>query len=443
VGFRREIGAERPLLTLPFTIVMAGRVRGDVDPAEIARALEALRRRHPLLAVRAEIDAEGTGWYVADDVPELTIHVEERRSQDQWIARVKEELRGAFPLETGPLVRCAVVHSPEVSEIVLCGHHAVCDGMSLGYLLRDLLRLLAGSDEGLRERLDPPAINPTTVRSPPRSNPLRRFVMHRINQKWAAKDIRFGDPEIRRMHAEFWKRHQHVQVLAWTMDAAVTSALAERCRAERVTVNTALWTAFLAAQRDVQSRGPRYRRRSALAVNTRDKLTVPVGEAFGFYAASFTVDLPYDPGRPFWDNARRVHARITKELARTDLFRMLAAQMVHPTLWDSLYFAKYGLLNEAMSTRVLRRLRWHEITYGYALTNVGSFDIPVTYGPLQLEAVYGPAFYSDVDEKTVGVITVGGCLSCILTFDGRLLGDGAGLRDAAMARLEEATRSRD
>jgi NRPS condensation-like uncharacterized protein len=438
--FRRRVGAERVLLMLPCCVVIVGRVRRDVDPSRIAGALETLRRRHPLLAVRVEIDDEGAGRYVGADVPELTMHVEQRRSSDQWIARVKEELRTSFPLETGPLVRCAVISSPEVSEVVLCGHHAVCDGMSLGYLLRDLLRLLAGSEEDVGERLDPPVIDSTTVPAPPRTPTLRRAAMGRINRKWAAKGIRFGDAEMRQMHAEFWKQNEGVQILAWTMDAAATSALVGRCRAESVTVNTAVWTAFLAAQDEVQGRGPRYRRRSALAVNTRDRLTVPVGEAFGFYASSLTVDLSYDPGCSFWDNARRVHSKITRELSRTDIFRMLSAEMVHPTLLDSLYFAKYGLLDEAMPKRLLRRMGWHEVTYGYALTNVGRFDIPAAYGPLQLEAVYGPAVYSDVDEKVVGVITVGGCLSVIMTFDGRMLGDGAGLRDATMTRLEQAIR---
>ena len=34
-------------------------------------------------------------------------------------------------------------------------------------------------------------------------------------------------------------------------------------------------------------------------------------------------------------------------------------------------------------------------------------NIPTSYDQLQLEAVYGPFVYSDVNEKTVGVITVG------------------------------------
>lgn len=425
---------------LPLNVVMVARIRGKVNRSEVIKALERLRQRHPLLAVRVKIDDDGTGWYVAEGVPAIATHGEPRQSEEQWIARVKEEFRTPFPVETGPLVRCALIQSAEVSEIILCAHHAVCDGMSLGYLLRDLLKDLADPIQEFEGSVDPPPINHTTVPRPPSTNPLQRFIMSRINKKWAAKNIRFSGSEMCRMHEEFWRGNVAIQVLAWNMDPGATAGLVERCRVENVTVNTVLWTAFLAAQYDVQDDRRRYRHRSALAVSTRDKLRVYVGEAFGFYASSLTVKLPYSPRKSFWDNARAVHSRIAKGLSKTNLFRMLSAKMVHPTLLDSLYFCKYGLLDEAMPKRLLGKMGWHKITYGYALTNVGRFDIPTTYGPFRLEAVYGPSVYSDVEEKVVGVITVGGSLSFILASNESVVGDATRLKEAAMGHLEGAVR---
>ena len=52
-------------------------------------------------------------------------------------------------------------------------------------------------------------------------------------------------------------------------------------------------------------------------------------------------------------------------------------------------------------------MNWQGTSYGYAITNVGRKDIPTSYGQYQLESVYGPFVYSDVNEKTMGVITVG------------------------------------
>jgi hypothetical protein len=262
--------------------------------------------------------------------------------------------------------------------------------------------------------------------------------MRLINRRWAAKGIRFTESDMYRMHEKYWESNAGIQLLAWTLKADDTAQLVERSRAEKVSVNSALWTAFLAAQHEVQPDRLRYRQRSALAVNTRDKLRVPAGDAFGFYASSLTVKLTYCPRMPFWDNARAVHAKIRKELARTNLFRMLSAKLIHPTLLDSLYFRKFGLTDDVISNKLLRKMKWHQTSYGYALTNVGRFEIPTTYGALELERVHGPLFYSDVEEKMLGVITVGGRLSFFHVSRRPVVGDATHLKDAAMSCLKAA-----
>jgi hypothetical protein len=50
---------------------------------------------------------------------------------------------------------------------------------------------------------------------------------------------------------------------------------------------------------------------------------------------------------------------------------MLSSKLIHPTLLDSLYFRKFGLVEGAMPNMLLRKMKWHQTTYGYALTNLG------------------------------------------------------------------------
>jgi len=438
--FHRKIIGERILLMLPLNVVMAARIRGAVDMQGVTTALDRLRSRHPLLAVRAEIGNDGTGEFIGSNVPPIPVHVVSRDADNQWLALVEEELQTPFPIETGPLVRCTLVHSENVCDIVLCGHHAICDGISLGYLLRDLLGCLAEPEKEIAAPLVPPPIDSSTVPKPPSTRALQRFVMGLINRKWAAKSIRFTESDMSRMHDKYWENNTGIQVLAWTLDAEETAKLVERSRAEKVTVNSTLWAAFLAAQHEVQQDHLPYRQRSALAVSTRDKLNVAVGEALGFYASSLTVKLPYSPSVPFWDNARDVHARIEKELNKTDLFRMLSTEFIHSTLIDSLYFKKFGLVEGVLPSMLLRKMKWHQTTYGYAITNVGRFNIPTRYGPLELEAVYGPLFYSDVEEKMLGIITVGGRLSFFHVSRRPVVGDAALLKDAAMKYLKAAVK---
>lgn len=438
-GFRFKVGSgQRIMLMLPFNVVMVGRVRGSVNPAQLSATFEKLRIRHPLLAVRVQFENDGSGSFLTDGVPAITIQTEPRERDDHWLLHLRKEFRTTFPLETGPLFRCTLIRSPDISEIVLCGHHAICDGMSLGFLLRDMLQNLGNPTQEPIKPLIPPSIDRSTVLTPPPVNALQSFVMSMINKKWEAKDIKFSESDRIQLHEKFWQYNNSMELLAWSMEPEETKCLVERCREEKVTVNSALWTAFLAAQSEVQTEKASYRNRSAMAVNTRDKLKVSAGESCGFFASSLTVQLNYSFSESFWNNARKVHKKISRKLDRTNPFRMLSADLIHPTLLDSLYFQKYGLLDASISAKLLKKMGWHKVTYGYALTNVGRFDIPTRYGSLELEEVYGPLFYSDVEEKMVGVITVGHKLTFLHGSNKALIGDATHFQESSMRHLKSS-----
>ena len=426
------------MFMLPFNVVLVGHLKGFIRPSEVAAALAILCSRHPMLAVRVQIEDDDSAFLTSENVPIIQVNTEPRDNTEQWLECIKKEFQTPFSIQTGPLVRCTLVCSDDECEIILCGHHIVCDGISLGYMLRDLLNLISQPTQNLGEPLIPPPVDKATVQNPPSSNWFIRFIMEIINKRWETKGVRFSESDMRRMHEIFWEHNSDLQLLAWNLDTEDTARLVQRSRAKRVTVNSALWTAFLAAQDEVQSDRLRYRQRSALAVSTRDKLLVPAGEAFGFFASSLTVDLPYFTSRSFWDNARTVHERIENALAKTNLFRMLSSELIHPTLLDSLYYRKYGMLKDSMPNKLLRKMKWHEISYGYALTNVGRLNIPTSYGSLELKAVYGPLFYSDVEEKMLGVITVGGRLSFLHISRRSVVGDADRLKDTAMSYLKAA-----
>jgi NRPS condensation-like uncharacterized protein len=416
--FKRRVGGpERVLLMMPLNVVMVAKIKGAVDVARLAAVLDSLRTRHALLAVRVVIDANDIAWYVSAGVPEFTINTIPRQAEDQWLQIAIEECKTSFPFETGPLVRFSLLHSPERSDLVVCAHHAICDGISLTYLIRDILQQLAEPDREVEILPEPAAITRDTVPSPPPSNFIARGIIGLFNKLWTRQNIRFDSSDLKRLHQVFWEKNRDAGLLAWESSVAETKALVSRCRAENVTVNTALWTAFLAAQYEVQADAEPYRASAGLAVSTRDKLTVPVGEAFGFYASSLTAHLEYDPQRTFWDSARIFHEKIGDSLAKTNIFRSLSAELLAPTLLDSLYFSKYGLIKSRLSDKLVQQMNWQGISYGYAITNVGRMNIPTTYGQYQLESVYGPFVYSDVNEKTMGVITVGNKVTFLMSYN--------------------------
>ena len=312
--------------------------------------------------------------------------------------------------------------------------------MSLTYLIRDILQQLAEPGRVVEILPEPPPITRDTVPSPPSANFIAKGVMGLFNKLWARRNIKFDSDDLKRLHRVFWDRNRGASLLAWETSVAQTKALVSRCRAENVTVNTALWTAFLAAQYEIQGDTEPYRTSAGLAVSTRDKLTVPVGEAFGFYASSLTAQLTYDPHQNFWDSARAVHEKIKDSLAKTNIFRSLSVELLTPTLLDSLYFSKYGLIKSGLSAKLVQQMNWQGTSYGYSITNVGRMNIPTSYDHYQLESVYGPFVYSDVNEKTVGVITVGDKVTFLMSYNETIVTPHAAeeIRKTAMDYLSSA-----
>jgi hypothetical protein len=77
--------------------------------------------------------------------------------------------------------------------------------------------------------------------------------------------------------------------------------------------------------------------------------------------------------------------------------------------------------------------------YDLSLSNIGRLGIPVDYGSLRLESLYGPTF-SAVADRIVGVNTVGGQMRFTFVFQKALMDASSGqqVRDLAMRHLGDA-----
>jgi len=170
------MGAERVMLMLPCNVVMMARIKGYVDPEMLQSTVEKLRVRHAFLAVRVRLAEDDSAVYDTRDVPALPVRSIVRTSDSQWLDVALEEYRTSFPIETGPLIRFILVHSQDLSELIICGHHAVCDGISLSFLIRDILSHLSASGREVEPQLPPPPINYQTAPPPPGWELLARFL---------------------------------------------------------------------------------------------------------------------------------------------------------------------------------------------------------------------------------------------------------------------------
>ena len=126
-----------------YTIVYAGRVRGELDVPALERAAQALHDRHPILR---------TSYTERDGRPVQLVHpqvpariarhdIESAADLDRWIQR---ETDRPFDLATGPVLRLTLLHEPGGGHVLLLAvHHIAVDFWSVDIMLDELQKLYA------------------------------------------------------------------------------------------------------------------------------------------------------------------------------------------------------------------------------------------------------------------------------------------------------------
>ncbi len=147
--------------TATYNVQVALRLNGRLDPGALAGALEALVARHEVLRTSfpaldgepvQEISPTGAALLSRIDLAVLPEALRARTAQ--WIAR--EEAARPFDLERGPLLRALLIGLEEEKHaLVLTLHHVVCDGWSMGILVRETGTLYSDLAQGRRPSLPP------------------------------------------------------------------------------------------------------------------------------------------------------------------------------------------------------------------------------------------------------------------------------------------------
>ncbi|WP_158711725.1 amino acid adenylation domain-containing protein [Streptomyces virginiae] len=141
--FLQQLEEGRPTYHMP---VFYG-LEGPVDEAALRTCAQGLVDRHEALRTRFVL-RDGELWQHIDTVSALVwSSAAARGPQDveEWMAA---EHHRPFDLESGPLFRAALLHTPEGAVLALAMHHIVADGWSVGILARELLTAYARHGDG-------------------------------------------------------------------------------------------------------------------------------------------------------------------------------------------------------------------------------------------------------------------------------------------------------
>ncbi len=411
------------------TVIMAARITGTIDEKRFRRALAAVSQVHPLLQAKVVFDDRYEAWFSSDDVPEVPLRIVPRTSDSHWVEELKEEARVPFDIGRGPLVKCVLVQSPVVSDLIIFCNHSICDGMALAILIRDILVQYANPDKDVRV-LNPPDALDLQKHGISLMGIISRAISAYANWKWNKNPHYFGPEEYAALYRGYWEGRRPGLVL-FEFDPAESACLQAACRDHGVTIGSAVSAACLAARADIIGGFIKSQQTVLVPFDLRRRVQPPVGDVFCFCAGGIRVPFAYSPEKPFWDNAAALHKIIHTRLenlspADSDL------PAFEPSLIDAL--AGFGVFTDKVpeaytKTAILQRFaadtgnvvvsfnRNIDQTFpGFTPSNLGRIDMPgFNEGPRLERLVFLPAS-SEINPLVLGGIGINGTMTFSLLF---------------------------
>ncbi len=137
-----------------YNIPAALRLTGELDVAALQRSFDALVARHQILRTRF---IEQDGQVLQQVQPAFSLpmtqvdlrHAPQEQRLDAALRQVEAEIQRPFDLASGPLLRVTLLQLADEDQVlVLCLHHIVADGWSMGVLVEEFSQLYAGYSQG-------------------------------------------------------------------------------------------------------------------------------------------------------------------------------------------------------------------------------------------------------------------------------------------------------
>ncbi len=398
---------------ISLNIVTGARIKGHIHADALRKAWLVLQEKHPLLQVHLQEDARSI---LLTSEGSSAIPVREADASDgetSWQKEALAELQHPFTsFSKEPLVRSVLLHSSDHDDLLISCHHCISDGLSTTFLLRDLLHCLVGQEQRVVPSTGIPFDKTTIPSSVKLSFPVRSVL-----QTASFLSSIFLKP----LHSGREIVMADSRLLSWTADQHETTSFLAACKEKKVSVHSAITALFQAAQFTVQGNKKSFFDKVYTPVSVRDRLSRPVGEAFGLYASETYVPCRYNPEEDFWQNTRRIQKSIKAYLSDSKIFTLvLAVNSVNQDLLDRLLIY---LLNK------------QSIRFGYIISNLGRLDFPAQYGDLTLTAIHGPIIYVPCAEKTLTLSMFEQKLSFSLTYQPGTIGEETihQLQEEAMA----------
>ena len=412
--FKKEIkGVPRMLLRQPnANVVLYGVFETTVSKDALEKAVLFLSDKHKLLNCHIETDKENKVWFVIDKKLSPEVNTPKSKNINEII---KNELKHRFDFEKGPLIRFTLLNQTETTLIINC-HHAICDGLSLMYLFKDITKILSGKNIQVEPKM-PVFLEPKNI--PQRlGNPISRLFISSINKKWRKETISFSNQLHQEMHTKFWKEYK-LQIIPFKFSKEETANIASQCKQNNISVNTGLVTAFLYAEKQLFEQKD-YSSKVIITDNLRTHLKNQPGESMGFFISTLRPNLEYSEKKTFWENARIFHKKI-KRLLEKDLLKNQLIGLFSPKFLDVMMLNYYGQRDDRQAKKMIKKAGMVKLNTTFTIANLGILEIADNLEKLKVKTLFGPMAISNAMEKYLGVLTINNELHFSMCFNENII----------------------
>jgi NRPS condensation-like uncharacterized protein len=408
--FKKEIkGVPRMLLRTPnANVVLYGVFETTVSKDALEKAVFFLSDKHKLLNCHIETDKENKVWYVIDKKLLPEVNTPKSKNINEILIN---ELKHRFDFEKGPLIRFTLLNQTETTLIINC-HHAICDGMSLIYLFKDIMRILSGENIKIEQKM-PVFLEPENIPQKP-GNLISRLFISLINKKWSKETISFSNQLYQELHTDFWKECKP-QIISFKFSKEETANIVSQCKQNNVSVNSGLVTAFLYAEKQLFGKKD-YSSKVIVTDNLRSHLKNQPGESMGNFVSTVRPNLEYSENKTFWENAQIFHKKI-KRLLEKDLFKRQLIGLFTPIFLDVMMLNHFGQREDKLAKKMIKTAGMNKLNSTFTIANLGLIEIADNLEKLKIKTLFGPMAVSNAMEKYISVLTINNELHFSICFN--------------------------
>jgi hypothetical protein len=371
-------------------------IEGPVDLGMLDAAIGQAVAANEIVCSTIGLNLDGKACYRPTGKPLYSLSL----SAEPWEVLVASAHRRPSNLEEGPLLECFAQQLDAALQLVLVAHHLAGDGLSMAFLMQDIMRSLAGEPVVFKPLK---LLCPSTIGDSRSLNPVMRFVLERQNSSWRKTGKAFTYSDYNRMVQAYWE-NRRIFIAHRRMEGESFAKLLQFAKKGNITLNSVLCTAMFKVKGGKVKLG--------LAVSVR-----PEGEqAMGNFASGISVQYRYNSSKDLALNAQAVQKRIRTKTQSNDarLFLLRFLQAIDPTLIDAAYFAAYDGYDHPIARRMQAMFGYEGSPAQIGISNLLRLPIQELYGDYRLARFsFIPPLVPN-NASIMGVATLGSAMELSL-----------------------------